>query len=133
VTPVLGAGAIVVDHDQLLLIRRARGWAAGKWAVPGGKVERGEALAETVVRELHEETGLEGVCGQLLGWVEIIERDVHFVVLDFEVTLVGDDRPVAGDDAAEARWVDLPDVAELDLVDGLAEMLYDAGIIPTFT
>ncbi len=132
-TPVLGAGAVVVDHDPQLLVRRARGWATGRWAVPGGKVERGETLAETVVRELREETGLEGVCGQLLGWAEIVEPDVHFVILDFEVTLVTDDEPVAADDAAEVRWVDLPDVAEMHLVDGLAELLHDAGIIPTFT
>jgi hypothetical protein len=55
------------------------------------------------------------------------------VILDFEVTLVTDAEPTAGDDAAEVRWVDLHDVAELDLVDGLAELLHDAGIIPTFT
>jgi hypothetical protein len=73
------------------------------------------------------------VCGQLLGWAEIVEPDAHFVILDFEVTLVGDHDPRAGDDAAEVRWVDLPDVAELRLVEGLAELLHDAGIIPTFT
>ena len=54
-------------------------------------------------------------------------------MFDFEVTLVGDDEPVAGDDAVEVRWVDLPDVGEMHLVDGLAELLHDAGIIPTFT
>lgn len=131
--PILGVGAVVVDHDRLLLVQRARGWAAGRWAVPGGKVERGETLAEALTRELREETGLDGVCGPLVGWAEIVEPEAHFVILDFEVTLVTDTDPVAGDDAADVRWVDLPDVAELDLVDGLAEMLYDAGIIPTFT
>jgi 8-oxo-dGTP diphosphatase len=131
--PVLGVGAVVVDDGRLLLVRRARGWAAGRWAVPGGKVEHGEALAEALTRELHEETGLEGVCGQLLGWAEIVEPEVHFVILDFEVTLVGGHEAVAGDDAAEVRWVDVADVAELPLVDGLAELLHDAGIIPTFT
>jgi 8-oxo-dGTP diphosphatase len=132
-TPVLGAGAVVVDDDRLLLVRRARGWATGRWAVPGGKVEHGETMAEAVTRELREETGLEGVCGRLLGWAEIVEPDAHFVILDFEVTLLTDAEPVAGDDAAEVRWVDLPDVAELPLADGLAEVLHDAGIIPTFT
>jgi ADP-ribose pyrophosphatase YjhB (NUDIX family) len=132
-SPILGVGAVVVDHDRLLLVRRGRGPAQGEWSVPGGKVERGEALAEAVTRELREETGLEGVCGPLLGWAERIEPDAHHVILDFEVTLVGDDQPTAGDDAAEATWVDLHAVVELPLVDGLAELLSDAGIIATFT
>jgi len=133
VTPILGVGAVVVDHDRLLLVRRGRGPAQGEWSVPGGKVEHGEALVEAVTRELREETGLEGVCGPLLGWVERIEDDAHYVILDFEVTLVGEDQPTAGDDAAEVAWVELHAVAELPLVEGLAELLHDNGIIATFT
>jgi mutator protein MutT len=131
--PVVAVGAVVLDHDRLLLVRRGRGPAQGTWSVPGGRVEPGETLAEAVTRELREETGLEGVCGPLLGWAERIEPDHHHVILDFEVTLVGGDQPVAGDDAAEATWVDLPDVAELDLAEGVAELLHDNGIIATFT
>ena len=131
--PVVAVGAVVVDHDRLLLVRRGHGPAAGQWAVPGGRVESGETLAEAVTRELREETGLDGVCGPLLGWAERIGEDHHFVILDFEVTLVGDDQPVAGDDAAEAAWVELHDVAELDLAEGMAELLHDNGIIATFT
>jgi 8-oxo-dGTP diphosphatase len=131
--PVLGVGAVVVDHDRLLLVRRGRGPAQGEWSVPGGKVEQGEALVEAVTRELREETGLEGVCGPLLGWAERIEPDGHYVIMDFEVTLVGDDTPTAGDDAAEAVWVELHEVAERPLVHGLAELLHDNGIIATFT
>jgi len=130
---VLAVGAVVVDHDRLLLVRRGRGPAAGQWAVPGGRVERGETVAEAVTRELREETGLEGVCGRLLGVVEVITDDEHFVILDHEVTLVGSDEPVAGDDAAEAAWVDLSDVAELDLADGMVELLADHDILTTFT
>jgi len=131
--PVVAVGAVVVDHDRLLLVRRGRGPAAGCWSVPGGKVEIGETLAEAVTRELREETGIEGVCGPLLGWAERIDAADHFVILDFEVTLVGDDQPVAGDDAAEAAWVELHDVADLDLAEGVAELLHDNGIIATFT
>ena len=132
-SPILGVGAVVVDHDRLLLVRRGRAPALGEWSVPGGKVELGEALAEAVTRELREETGLEGVCGPLLGWGERIEPDAHHVILDFEVTLLGGDQAVAGDDAAEVAWVELHEVAELHLVDGLAELLRDHGIIATFT
>ncbi len=131
--PIIGVGAVVVDHDRLLLVRRGHGPAQGEWSVPGGKVELGEALVEAVTRELREETGLEGVCGPLLGWAERIDPDAHYVILDFDVTLVGDDQPTAGDDAAEVAWVELHAVAELPLVAGLAELLHDNGIIATFT
>lgn len=95
-------------------------------------MEAGETLAEAVTRELLEETGLEGVCGRLIGWVERLDDAHHFVILDFEVTLVGSGQPKAGDDAAEARWVDLHEVGSMRLVDGLAEFLHDHGLISTF-
>jgi len=131
--PIVGVGAVVVDHDRLLMVRRGRGPAQGVWSVPGGKVEAGESLAEAVTRELREETGLDGVCGPLVGWAERIGPEGHYVLLDFEVTLVAGGDPVAGDDAAEARWVERGGVASLPLVEGLAEFLYDHGIIPTFS
>ena len=127
--PELCVGAIAIDDDRLLLVRRGRGPAAGRWSVPGGRVERGEALAAAVVRELAEETGLEGVCGELVGWVERIGADHHYVILDFSVHVLEAGVPVAGDDAAEADWVPLGDVADLALVDGLVEFLHLHGIL----
>ncbi|MCC5951273.1 MAG: NUDIX domain-containing protein [Acidimicrobiia bacterium] len=130
--PELCVGAVVVAEDRLLLIRRGHGPAAGEWSVPGGRVEWGETMAEAVVRELREETGLEGVCGELVGWVERIDDDDHFVIADFAVVVLGGEL-VAGSDAAEVAWVPLWDVAEQRLVAGLAEFLADHGIIDTFT
>jgi 8-oxo-dGTP diphosphatase len=129
--PELCVGAVVVDAERLLLIRRGRGPGAGRWSVPGGRVEAGETVGEAVVRELREETGLEGLCGALLGWVERIHEDHHFVILDFVVEVLDPLEPVAGDDAAEARWVPLHEVAGLDLVDGLAEFLHEHGVLET--
>lgn len=124
-------GAVVVVDDELLVIRRGHGPGAGEWSIPGGRVEAGETLAEAVVREVAEETGLEAVCGSLIGYVERIHDDRHFVILDFHATVLEGDQPRAGDDAVEARWVPLADVAELRLVDGLAEFLHEHGVIPT--
>lgn len=135
VGPSLSVGAIVVDDDRLLLVRRAHAPAAGTWAVPGGRVEAGETLAEAVTRELREETGIEGVCGPLIGWTELVpDSDVeqHLVILDFEVSLFDAAEPIAASDAMDARWVPVGDVAEMRLAPGLAEFLHDHGIIPTF-
>ncbi|MCU1460583.1 MAG: hypothetical protein JWO37_658 [Acidimicrobiales bacterium] len=132
-TPEVCVGAIAVADDRLLMVRRGRGPAAGEWSVPGGRVEPGECLAEAVVRELAEETGIEGVCAGLVGWVERIGDDHHYVILDFAVTVLDPIEPTAGDDAAEAAWVPLDEVAERRLVDGLAEFLHENGIIRTIT
>ena len=131
--PEVCVGAIAVDADQLLLVRRGRGAAAGTWSVPGGRVEMGETLAEAVLRELREETGLEAVCGPFVGWVERIDASHHFVILDFAVTVLAGDTPSAGDDAAEAAWVPISEVADLRLAPGLAEFLHDHGILPAIT
>jgi 8-oxo-dGTP diphosphatase len=127
--PELCVGAISVHDGRLLLVRRGHGPAAGQWSVPGGRVEAGEMLAEAVVRELREETALEGVCGSLVGWVERFVDDRHFVILDFEVTVLDETAARAGSDAAEVAWVSAADVGDLDLVEGLAEFLHEHGVI----
>ncbi|MET0919708.1 MAG: NUDIX domain-containing protein [Acidimicrobiia bacterium] len=127
---VLGVGGVAVWNDSILLIRKGRGPAQGVWMVPGGKVELGEPVAVALVREVFEETGLEVVVEQFLGWVERIDDDQHFVILDFTVTPLDPTAALmAGDDAAEARWVPLSEVSELRLVDGLYEFLHDHNVL----
>lgn len=127
--PELCVGAIATDADRLLLIRRGHVPSLGSWTLPGGHVEAGETMTEAVVRELLEETGLEGVCGKLVGWVERIDEDYHFVIFDFLVTVPKPDALVAGDDAADAAWVPLSQITELHLTTGLVEFLREHGIL----
>jgi 8-oxo-dGTP diphosphatase len=131
--PELCVGAIAVEQDQILLIRRAHGPGQGTWSVPGGRVEWGETMAEAVVRELREETGLDGVCEALLGWAERIGASFHYVIADYAVTILSGSPPEAGTDATEAEWVPLGQVAGLALAEGLAEFLYDHGVLPAYT
>ena len=128
-SPEVAVGAVCTHLEQLLLIRRGRGAAAGEWSVPGGRVEWGETLHEAVVRETHEETGLEVVVDRFLGWAERIHDPYHYVLLDFAVTALDPTTvPVAGDDAAEAMWVPFREVSDLHLVAGLYEFLRDVEV-----
>lgn len=126
--PEICVGAVAVRDGCVLLVRRGHGPALGRWSVPGGRVEWGETLADAVVREVAEETGLEVDCGELAGWVERIGADYHYVIADFWVTVRGEGAPVAGDDAAEARWVSLSGLGDLDLTSGLADFLRSIGV-----
>ena len=127
--PELCAGAVARQAGHLLLIQRATEPGRGQWSLPGGRVESGETMAEAVVREVREETGVEVVCGPLIGWVERISDSHHFVIADFDATPVGAAEPTPGDDASAARWVPLWEVSELDLVDGLLDFLADHGVV----
>ena len=127
--PELCAGAVAVDHGLLLLVKRGTDPGKGLWSLPGGRVESGESVIAAVLREFNEETGLEGVCGSFVGWVERMGVDHHFVVMDFLVTVLEDGEPVAGGDALEARWVASEELASMDLSDGLFDFLVEHGVL----
>ena len=132
--PFCAVGAIVVDKGALLLIKRDREPARGQWSLPGGRVEIGETLREALVREVREETGVDVDVDGLIGVAERIVRDddgaieYHYVILDYVCTPRSTILK-AGDDAADARWVPVGELAELHLTAGLLEFLSDRGVI----
>lgn len=126
--PELCVGAVIRRDGALLLIKRGRGVAVGKWSIPGGRVEFGETLTAAVQREVLEETGLQVDVGELVGWVERFGPEYHFVIADFQATIRGGSlRP--GDDASDAAWVPLAALASTDLVDGLLEFLIEHSLL----
>jgi 8-oxo-dGTP diphosphatase len=125
------AGAIVFDAaGRLLVIRRGRPPWPGLWSIPGGRCRPGEAAAEACVREVAEETGLVAQVVRLAGHVDRDGPDGRVYVIDDFVCEVTGGRLRAGDDAAEARWVDRAELAALPLVPGLLAALTQWQVLP---
>jgi NAD+ diphosphatase len=57
----------VNKNNELLVIRRAHEPAFNEWALPGGFIEAGERPEDGCLRELYEETSLEGTIDRLIG------------------------------------------------------------------
>ncbi len=110
--PVICVGGIAVRGRSVLLVERGRPPAVGMWAFPGGRVEPGERLRAAVERELAEETGLTVECGDLVGVTEHVSATDHFVILDYAIRCEPDATPIAGDDAADARFVSFGEISD---------------------
>jgi len=114
--PIVAVGAVILDGESVLLIQRGHEPLKGEWSLPGGTVEVGETLAEALVREVLEETGLQVVVGPLVEVLDRVHRgqdgrvEYHFVLLDYRCRVVSGTL-AHGSDACDARWattVDLP-------------------------
>lgn len=108
--PVPTVGVVCLKGDLVLLIKRGTPPRLGQWSLPGGRIEWGEAVDAAALRELKEETGVEAELTGLLDVVDGVftsretgETTRHFVMIDYAARWTGGE-PVAGDDAADARF-----------------------------
>jgi mutator protein MutT len=110
--PIVGVGAVIIDGDRVLLVRRAHEPLKGDWSLPGGAVEVGETLPEAVVREVREETGLEVRVGPIVEVLDRVHRardgrvEYHFVIIDYLCAPTGG-KLAYNSDASDACWAGL--------------------------
>jgi len=112
--------AVVRDPEgRVLLIHRTDN---DRWALPGGVVELGESVAETAVREVREETGIEievlGLVGVYSDPKHVIEYENGEIRQQFSICFQA--RPLGGtlrpsDESTEARWVVPSDIKALNV------------------
>ena len=111
--PLVGVGGVVIAGDRALLVRRGSEPLCGEWSIPGGLLEAGETLAEGVVREIREETGLAVRVVELIEALERIFPDpaagagapggaparprYHYVILDYLCERIAGEPQAGGD------------------------------------
>jgi 8-oxo-dGTP diphosphatase len=119
-SPLVGVGAIIIEENRVLLVKRAHPPLQAQWSIPGGVLEVGELVREAAVREAREETGLIVEPGDLLGVYDRVLRDAehhvqyHYVLIDFLCRRVGGEL-LAASDAAEVRWFTREELPALNL------------------
>lgn len=122
--PIPVSAAVLVRDGKVLLCQRAAGSPhAGKWEFPGGKVEPGESLEECMRRELSEELAIDVRVDRAL-WTTVhrypgrrpVELTFFLIHPDFQGVL-------QNRIFAETRWVAIPALAEMDLLDGDRELV----------
>ena len=112
----MGVGAVILDGDRVLLVKRGHAPLKGEWSLPGGMVELGETLEAALVREVLEETGLDVAVGPLVEVFDRVERApdggvaYHFVIVDY-ACFVRAGEVHHGTDAEDARWVPVAELA----------------------
>jgi len=108
--PAVTTDCVVYRFDreelQVLLIQRANEPFRGKWAFPGGFLEKEETTRQGALRELSEETGIVPDYLEQFYTFSAIDRDPRERVISVAyIGLVnGVKEPFPGDDAAKARW-----------------------------
>lgn len=79
----------IFEDGQIVLVKRRDN---GLWSLPGGMVDWGENIQQSIQRELHEETGLSlSTMGRFVGVYSAPERDprLHSICLAFEIKVEG--------------------------------------------
>lgn len=116
--PVRVVAGAIVDGRRVLVARRGPGTGraaeAGRWELPGGKVQPGESDQEALERELLEELGVRTAVRERIGPVVAVRPGVQLSC--YRVERVGDDEVVLVDHD-EVRWADAGELAALDLLD----------------
>ncbi len=133
-TYVAVIGVIKQDDNILLLKRNAqRRTSPNKWQTPSGFMKEGESAEEAVIREIKEETSLDGTIERSGKVFEVIDEWARWIIIPFLVSIkpIGNRVIVVIDtkEHSEFRWVKIEEVSSFECVKGIEEDLKAIGLL----
>ena len=112
----LGVAARTMKNNEILLVKEAKGTFKNCWGLPKGGVDPGESPEDAVLRELFEETGLDGSIIGLSAVRSTISKDNPAVFLCYDVSVEAGDIKKSSEEICDIRWVRLEELKDLNWV-----------------
>ena len=115
--PTPTVDTIIQNDSKILLVKRKKDPFKQKMVLPGGFINEGERVEDAAIREVKEETSLDIEIDNILGVYSDPSRDPRgHVMSTVFIGKISDKSdkiaPIAGDDAASIKWVDLASIEE---------------------
>ncbi|MAF51093.1 MAG: hypothetical protein CMH64_03305 [Nanoarchaeota archaeon] len=111
--------------DRILLLKRSEdSFEGGLWCLPGGKVEYGRSVEQTLFEEVFEETGLTIVRSRFQFYLDGLpggEGWKHYINMYFSAQHRGEVR--LNEESSEAKWAHLNEIVNYDLAFGNDEAI----------
>lgn len=111
---------LIYRDDRILLQNRVKKDWQG-YALPGGHVEPGESIVDSVIREMREETGLTVFAPKLCGIKQFPIENGRYIVFLFKTDRF--EGELRSSEEGFMEWVKRSDVGELPTVADLEELL----------
>jgi 8-oxo-dGTP diphosphatase len=135
-TYVAVIGVVKLDNDDrnddciiLLLKRNAqRRTSANKWQTPSGFINEGESAEEAVLREVKEETALDGIIKKSGSVFEVVDEWARWIIIPFLILVKSDKVVIDTREHSEFRWVKVNEVSSFECVKGIDEDLKAVGL-----
>jgi len=127
---VVGGSAVVVDGEGRILLQRRSD--SGNWALPGGAMDIGETFAQSVIREVNEETGFDVRIERIVGIYSdpghVFAYDDGEVRQEFNICLackiIGGELRVSSE-STDVRFFALDEVARLTMHQSIRKRIED--------
>ncbi len=122
-------GALILNSQNKILLVKSHKWH-NKYVIPGGHIELGEKMEDTLKREIKEETNLDIYGLKFLSIQEFVFgktfwKKKHFIFINFYCSIKGNKKIILNEEAEKFQWCDIDAALKLDLEPATRKTIID--------